>query len=111
MQSSWVFWEAAQEEEKLGLLSFNSLYESMSSFYTSAPNSVPSLLKHASSSRSSGVQEKVMQILWNSIPVPPEEGEEDYEEQRRKRAAACFHQGDDTIGHCGHKHQKHCHNS
>lgn len=44
MQSPWVFWKAAQQEEKVELLRFNSLYGSMSSAYTSAPN--PLLLHH-----------------------------------------------------------------
>lgn len=43
--------------------------------------------------------------------MPPEEGQEDDQEQRGERAAACFHQGDHAICHRGYKHQEDGHDS
>lgn len=52
-----------------------------------------------------------MQVIWNGVPVPPEEGQEDDQEQRGERAAACFHQGHHAVSHRGHKHQEDRHDS
>lgn len=41
----------------------------------------------------------------------PKKGNESHKEQSAERPVACLHEGDHTVGYCGHKDQEDCHDS
>lgn len=60
-------------------------------------------LHDASSSRH---VQKAKCVSWEGVPVPPEQGEEQEEEERGEGADARFHHGRHAISHGGHEHQE-----
>lgn len=50
-----------------------------------------------------------MHAARQRVPVPPDEGEEQDEEEGGEGPGAGLHQGDHTFGHGGDEHQEHGH--
>lgn len=48
-------------------------------------------------------------VPWESVPVSPQEGQQEDEEEGGEGAWACLHQGDHTVGHSWNKDQKDSH--
>lgn len=47
-----------------------------------------------------------MRVARECVPVSPQEGQQEDEEQGGEEARACFHQGDHTVGYSRDKDQK-----